>query len=251
MKKGTKIILIIFAILVFMFLTDFVCIKTIKMPIFMVKIADKENGEKEYYGIFYKAYICNTKNENKKITMGSYWLKYSCDLVEKTDSEKFSGEYEEVPIDNIFVYKTNAEIINILKHGTGLIYLGFPECPWCQAYVQMLNDIAKNNNVEQIYYLNILLDRKNNTKEYLEIVNLLKEYLNYDEEGNKRIYVPAVIAINNGEIVGFDDETSLDTKGYENPEDYWSDSAKEELEQKLTKIISKIELNTCTECNKP
>ena len=57
MKKGTKIILIIFAILFFMFLTDFVCIKTIKMPIFMVKITDKENGEKEYYGIFYKSSI--------------------------------------------------------------------------------------------------------------------------------------------------------------------------------------------------
>lgn len=33
--------------------------------------------------------------------------------------------------------------------------------------------------------------------------------------------MPAVIAVNKGKIVGFDDETSYDTKGYEKPEDYW------------------------------
>ena len=115
----------------------------------------------------------------------------------------------------------------------------------------MLNDIAKENKIEKIYYLNILNDRKDNTKEYLEIVDILKNYLRYDDEGNKRIYVPAVIAINNGNIVGFDDETSYDTLGYDDPKDYWTEERKQNLKEKLVSMISKIEINDCTECNKP
>ena len=132
-----------------------------------------------------------------------------------------------------------------------LVYLGFKECPWCMAYVPMLNDIAKEKKNEKIYYLNILNDRKENTKEYLEIVDILKENLRYDDEGKKRIYVPGVIAINNGNIVGFDDETSYDTLGYDDPKDYWTEERKQNLKEKLVSMISKIEINDCTECNKP
>ena len=77
----------------------------------------------------------------------------------------------------VFAGCSHRGIINILKHGKGLVYLGFKECPCCMAYVPMLNDIAKENNIEKIYYLNILNERKENTKEYLEIVDILKEHL--------------------------------------------------------------------------
>ena len=51
------------------------------------------------------------------------------------DNVKFSQEYGSVSEDNVFCYKTIDEIINILEHGTGVVYLGFPECPWCKEYV--------------------------------------------------------------------------------------------------------------------
>ena len=139
----------------------------------------------------------------------------------KTDAQKFVSEYTKVSIDNVFVYKNVDEIIKILEHGTGIVYLGFPECPWCQEYVYYLNEVAKENGVKKIYYFNILEDRNDNTKNYLKIVDLLNNYLQYDEEGNKKIYVPAVIAIKDGKILGFDDETAWDTKGYETPEKNW------------------------------
>ena len=137
------------------------------------------------------------------------------------DNVKFSQEYGSVSEDNVFCYKTIDEIINILEHGTGVVYLGFPECPWCKEYVIYLNEVAKNSGCDKVYYFNILNDRKDNTKKYQEIVNILKDYLPYDEEGNKRIYVPAVIAVKDGKIISFDDETSKDTKGYDTPQEYW------------------------------
>lgn len=176
---------------------------------------------------------------------------YYLNLTKVTDASKFKEEYSRVSEDNVFVYRTDKEIIDILKHGTGIVYLGFPECPWCQAYVSYLDEVAKETKIEKIYYLNILEIRKNNTKEYQEIVSLLDNYLSYDEEGKKRIYVPAIVAVKEGEIIGFDDETSHDTKGYETPEEYWKNEDLDGLKAKLEKMFSETVKNVCTtDCNK-
>ena len=176
---------------------------------------------------------------------------YYLNLTKVTDASKFKEEYSNVSEDNVFVYRTDKEIIDILKHGTGIVYLGFPECPWCQAYVSYLDEVAKETKIEKIYYLNILEIRKNNTREYQEIVSLLDNYLSYDEEGKKRIYVPAVVAVKEGEIISFDDETSHDTKGYETPEEYWKNEDLDGLKAKLEKMFSETVKNVCTtDCNK-
>lgn len=169
---------------------------------------------------------------------------------EETDAQKFAKEYTTVTEDNYFVYRDIEEIIKILEHGTGVVYLGFPECPWCQAYVKTLNEVADIEGLEKIYYFNILEDRKNNTEKYQKIVNILNEYLQYDNEGNKRVYVPAIISVVEGEIVGFDDETAYDTKGFEKPEEYWTEEEISDLKIKLTDMISKVLDNKCTDCNK-
>lgn len=168
----------------------------------------------------------------------------------KVDGEKFAKEYTEVDSNNVFVYRDIDEIINILEHGTGIVYLGFPECPWCQSYVKYLNEVATDMGVEEIYYYDILEDRQENTDNYLKIVDLINEYLQYDKEGKKRIYVPSVITLKKGEIVGFDDETAWDTKGYKKPADYWTDNEVKDLKEKLETIINASGVNICTECNK-
>ena len=169
---------------------------------------------------------------------------------EATDAQKFAKEYTTVTEDNYFVYRDIEEIIKILEHGTGVVYLGFPECPWCQSYVKTLNEVADIEGLEKIYYFNILEDRKNNTEEYQKIVSILNDYLQYDDEGNKRIYVPAVISVSEGEIVGFDDETAYDTKGFDRPEDYWTEEEISDLKTKLTDMINEVLDNKCTDCNK-
>lgn len=168
---------------------------------------------------------------------------------EETDAQKFAKEYNTVDEYNYFVYRDSKEIIKILENGTGAVYLGFPECPWCQAYVPMLNEVADIEGLEKIYYFNILEDRKNNTEDYQKIVEILKDYLQFDEEGNKRIYVPAVIFVSKGEIIGFDDETSYDTKGFDKPSDYWTEEEVSDLKRKLTKNMTEVVDNKCTDCN--
>lgn len=166
---------------------------------------------------------------------------------EITDAEKFAEEYTSVPNDNVFVYSSVDEVIDILENGTGVVYLGFPECQWCDAYVVYLNEVAKERNISEIHYYNIREDRTNNTEEYQKIVSILEEYLTDDENGNLRIYVPAVIFMNNGTIVGFDDETSYDTGGFSSPSKYWSDQEVSDLKSRLNSYIDNS--NICIDCN--
>lgn len=170
---------------------------------------------------------------------------------EEKDNIKFSKEYTEVGEDNVFVYRTAEEVIKLMKHGTGVVYLGFPECPWCQAYVKYLNEVAKEVGIDKIYYYNILEDRSNNTKEYQEIVSLLEGNLEYDNEGNSRIYVPNVSFHVGGEIIGNDLETAYDTKGFEKPEEYWTEDEIKDLKDKLTTYMEEVyaKSNMCTTCN--
>lgn len=176
-------------------------------------------------------------------------------LIKKGDNkesgrEKFKSEYTNVTSDNPFVYRSVDQIINILEKGTGVVYLGFPECPWCQAYVPYVEEVAKKVGIDKVYYFNIKEDRKNNTEEYQKIVKILDVYLPNDDEGNKRIYVPAIIVVRNGKIVEFDDETSKDTKGYKTPEEYWKNENLDALKTKLEKSFNEIKSTVCKSgCN--
>ena len=168
----------------------------------------------------------------------------------ETDAQKFKNEYNKVSDDNPFVYRNIDQIINILEKGTGVVYLGFPECPWCQAYVPYVEEVAKKVGIDKVYYFNILEDRKNNSEKYQKIVKILNEYIPNDEEGNKRVFVPALIIVKEGKILLFNDETSLDTKGYEKPEDYWKNEGSEDLKLLFEKAFNEVKSNVCKSgCN--
>lgn len=173
--------------------------------------------------------------------------KYAIPDTTKTTTKKFNSEYTLLDSDNVFVYKSLDEIINVLKGGTGIVFLGFPECPWCQQYVVYLNELAKENNVKEIYYYNIKNDRKDNTDKYKKVVALLDEYLPYDDAGNKRVYVPNVTFVKNGVILANDNETSLINDGSA-PTDYWT---KENISIFKTKMNEYFEKYTgaCSTCN--
>lgn len=163
------------------------------------------------------------------------------------DNYKFSVEYTKVPMDNVFVYKTEEEIINFLETGTGIVYLGFPECPWCQSYVVYLNEVAKDSGIEKIYYLNVKDIRTNNTPNYQKIVSLLSDILPDDENGNKKVYVPQVVFVKKGNVVAGDNETSMISDG--TPLEYWTSENIANLKQKLVGYINVAGLTYCTSCN--
>ena len=104
------------------------------------------------------------------ISLFGIYIKQS--KIVNTDSIKFKEEYESlngkendngkeylnVSVDssNPIVYSSFQEIYDVIEKGTGIIYFGFRECPWCRNAVPVLLDAAKELNVNKIYYFNAL-----------------------------------------------------------------------------------------------
>ncbi len=171
---------------------------------------------------------------------------------ETSDAQKFASEYKEVGEDNVFVYREVDDIIKIMEHGTGIVYLGYPECPWCQAYVKYLNEVANDMGVEKIYYCNTKKVKEESMDKYQKLVSLLSGNLQYNEEGNEWIYVPNVSFHVNGEVIGNDNESSKDTHGLTDPKEYWTDEEVKDLKTRLRGYIEEVDasLNACSDCNK-
>jgi len=157
-----------------------------------------------------------------------------------SDSQRFSSAYTEVESDNVFKIKSAKETIDILESGTGIVFIGFPSCPWCQAYAPMLNDLAKEHGVTEIAYFDIKEDRQNETDDYKKIVSLLSAYLQLDENGNERVYVPETAFVINGTLIGNDCETSKDTLDINEPEEYWIETRVSSWKDRVGRLMDLV-----------
>lgn len=202
---------------------------------------------------------------------------------EVTDAVKFKREYEEfngkkydntdieyfevnLESKNLFKYIKAEDAVKFLSDGTGVIYFGFPMCPWCRTIVPYLEEIGKNYGVKEIYYLNILdmrdsykvengkvVTEKEGTKEYYELLKALDKYLTkftvtdekekkYDT-GVKRLYAPTTVFVKEGKIVGFLEGT-VDTQKKFVP---LTSEEDKELRSILSDMFSQVSSTVCSE----
>ena len=163
-----------------------------------------------------------------------------------TDNERFFKEYNQVPVDNVYKYVSVNEAISLFEQKEAIVFFGFKECKWCQSYAPILNEYSKQNNIQTIYYVNIKEDRANNTEAYVALVRLLEKYLQTDDKGNKRIYVPDVYFVKDGKIVGHNNDTSMEQGA--DVEGYYKENG-ETLKKKINELFSKLNA-TCDDSGK-
>lgn len=161
-------------------------------------------------------------------------------LAFKEDYEKLNGKenksgkvHRTVSIDeaNPFVEVSAEDIVKkIANNETFYVYFGSTLCPWCRSTIESAIKVAKENNIETIYYVDIWDDEgneilrdklevdkkgkvkvaKEGTESYYKLLDYFDEYLrNYDltdsngksvESNEKRIYAPNYMYIENGNI---------------------------------------------------
>lgn len=176
-----------------------------------------------------------------------------------SDGERFKQEYEElndshlevnIDSDNMIKYIGLEEAIDIIKNDTGVIYFGYPSCPWCRNAVPVLLDAAASTSLDTIYYVdaynirdvkeidddgNIVTTNEGDSlyDDLLEVLDdILDPYTITDDNGEvidlgeKRLYVPMVLFVKNGEVVSYHLST-VDSQ--EDPSISLNDSQRDEL----------------------
>jgi len=188
------------------------------------------------------------------------------DKVNRNNNKKYPTV--DISENNVVKYSSYDEVLQVLESGTGVIYLGYPECPWCRNLVPVLLSSAREMEVDTIYYLNIKEDRdllmlnekkeiiteKEGSKDYYKLVDALTEILddyilttNEGEEvntGKKRIYVPLVVFVKDGKIVGHHADT-VETQT--DPYVSLTDKEEEKLLMILINLMGKVNGTLCDE----
>lgn len=157
------------------------------------------------------------------------------------DALKFKEEYEslngksnnnrnyrkvKINKDNPMRYKRASDIVQMIEEKkTFIVYFGFDSCPWCRSVVPTLLEVAKDLEVNTIYYVDVkeirdvlklgendeVTTEKKGEDSYYKLLELLdpvlEEYtlINEDEKEidtkEKRIYAPSVVSVVNGKAV--------------------------------------------------
>lgn len=136
----------------------------------------------------------------------------TCDEGEKAD---MSGYESFMETDHNYIDVTMSDVNEMFKNKeTFVAYFGFSTCPWCIEILPLLNQAAQESEMN-VQYVNIRSDgvekendiRVDTNKDYLEFVEIVKDTLGTTEDGTKRLFVPFVYFVKDGEIVDYREGT--------------------------------------------
>ena len=141
----------------------------------------------------------------------------------ETEAKKFSNIYDLVSADNHYIFASATDVLNIINGNSGVILFGFPQNKWTNYYASILENVAKEVNLDKIYYYDFLADREESNGTYETIVSKLRVYAPILDEDVANIFAPTVVVIKDGEVLGYFDDTSI-MKGNIKPEDYYTEN---------------------------
>lgn len=151
---------------------------------------------------------CQTKNNVVDNNINNNTNESHINETSQNELDKFKKEYEtsndievHIPDNTLIHYAKASEIMDILTNGTGIIYFGRPTCPWCRNIIPVLADISTKYNMVINYYNpgEVSYDEKDI---YQNIKQALNNYLDEDKTGQKKLYIPDVYFIKNGQVIG-------------------------------------------------
>lgn len=199
-------------------------------------------------------------------------------LMIKERYESLNHEKVEGTVDTFYQnvsIKSNAAIKNItlkkavqfLREDSGVLFIGYSECPWCRNALPVLLAACEEENMDVMYLDGkdlrdefkvvdgVLKQTKKASKNYYELLQILDDFLDdykvFDENKKeydakeKRIYVPLVVFVHKGEIVGTHMGT-VELSKNQSIFDSLNKEQKTELKDKYVELIEKTTSNMCT-----
>ncbi len=134
------------------------------------------------------------------------------------DSIKFKKEYEvlndekvnengeqrystiSIPENNPMEYVTLEELVNIANTQDAYIYVSSATCPFCRATIETLLEVAKECNVEKIYYYDTSKQIIEDEEKYNQLMEQLveKEIVKKNNDGKTVFGIPIVLKVSDG-----------------------------------------------------
>ena len=161
--------------------------------------------------------------------------------VKLPDNERFASEFSMVSEDNVFKYVSAVDARMVSRKAKGIVLFGTKN-EWVDYYAYMVNKIAKEVGIKEIYYYDFTKNRKDNNGTYEDIVKNLSEYVTYNDKGVAEIYAPSLLVVSNDKVLLFDSETSF-IKGKTTPSEYWNQQKTLEKEEMLRQVFTQYMSN--------
>lgn len=137
-----------------------------------------------------------------------------------------------------FVPMTFQEAIDVFENGQdGLLYFGFPDCPWCREVVPILHEEAERLDVP-VCYIRTRDDDKEllyTPEQRVEIAPYLGEFVSTGLDGELKLYVPLVVAVKNGKLVQGHQGTVDDHDAHERE---MTDEEREQVDKEIREIVT-------------
>lgn len=207
--------------------------------------------------------IFHPKEENRVINTEN------SSQISKNDTVLFKSSYE--ALNNTKPYMLVPEQLNIhildfsgvqefLENWSGILYFWFPSCPWCRNLLPNLFEVMEENQISDLYVFDPkeirdekalgtggeLIIKKATSPEYQYLLNklnhLLPAYEGLNDPQIKRLYVPLLVVIKNGEIVWSHFNT---LEEQEDPNTALNENQKKKLKQLLNKAITPLLSPSC------
>lgn len=180
-------------------------------------------------------FACDSDKEEETGNKNVCDVDLECDTADMSEYENFNEE------DHVFLEINFDEAKKLLETDdfNGIIYFGYPTCPWCIEALPIMNEVAKEKELS-IYYVNKKSDINQEHPEWEQATTDILDAaygLDKDDDGNPRIYVPEVIVVKDGEVVDHHMGT-LDE--HDATERKMTDDEKEEVKKIYEEMFSKL-----------
>ena len=144
---------------------------------------------------------------------------------------------------DIFVVVSGSRLINILKSKDSyLVLIGSSKSEYSKKYLEEIQSIAKELNIEKIEYYDLRRDKTQKNSNYYEIRKLLNGFLTTTDGSEQNLLAPSFYIIKKGKVAYYNTET-VAMKNTDNVDKYWTEPKEIEFYSEITVAINKYYLN--------
>lgn len=192
----------------------------------------------------------DTKNIIRKIIYGILFIAMASAFVYLSEKYASNSDPKILTIndfysnldDSKFEVVRGQRFISLIKSGKNIIFIGSSTSEYSKKYIEILNEILEENEIEKIYYYDINNDKSQKNSNYYTIRELLNGSLSTTDGSENNLLAPSFYIIENNEVKYYNIETVV-MKNTDNIDNYWTDDEVARFKQEISEAIKKYYLN--------